>query len=118
MSNTFEATVNYTLTDPSGKSLGEGYTTATAGPGTWGTFAFDVTFVSKRPGLGRLAVYEISPKDGCAPVDPKGPLGRVCNQVLIAATAAEGAKAAVGDSTAYSRSEANTVRYRVPTPPA
>lgn len=64
MSNTFEATVNYTLTDPSGKSLGEGYTTATAGTGTWGTFAFDVTFVSKRPGLGRLAVYEISPKDG------------------------------------------------------
>ena len=63
-SNTYEATVNYTITDSSGAVLTEGYTTATAGTGTWGTFAFDVSFASGHPGLGHLTAYSISPKDG------------------------------------------------------
>jgi hypothetical protein len=63
-SNTFEATVNYTLTDPDGLILKEGVTTATAGTGTWGTFTFDVAFTVKRAGMGSLIVYDISPKDG------------------------------------------------------
>ncbi len=63
-SNTFEATVNYTLTGPDGKTLTEGHTTATAGTGTWGTFDFQVSFTSGGSGAGRLRVYEISPKDG------------------------------------------------------
>jgi hypothetical protein len=63
-SNTFEATVNYTLTDPDGLILKEGVTTATAGTGTWGTFTFDIAFTVKRAGMGSLIVYDISPKDG------------------------------------------------------
>lgn len=64
MSNTFEATVNYTLTDSDGTGLADGFTTATAGSGTWGTFAVDVPFTAKKPGLGHLAVYEVSATDG------------------------------------------------------
>jgi len=72
MSNTFEATVNYTLTDSSGvvcpacaeHVLAEGHTNATSGTGTWGTFEFDIPFDVKHAGHILLSVYEISPKDG------------------------------------------------------
>jgi spore germination protein GerM len=73
MSNTFEATVNYTVTDSNYPNvcsacaegvLAEGYTTATAGTGTWGTFDFDIAFDVERAGPILLSVYEISPKDG------------------------------------------------------
>jgi hypothetical protein len=64
MSNTFEATVNYTLTDPEGLVLHEGFTTATSGTGTRGTFAFEVPFTTTRAGMGSIIVYEISPRDG------------------------------------------------------
>jgi hypothetical protein len=64
MSNTFEATVNYTLTDPDGLILEESFTTATAGTGTWGTFEFEIPFSVSRNGYGSLIVYEISSQDG------------------------------------------------------
>jgi germination protein M len=72
MSNTFEATVNYTLTDSSGVVcpacaegvLAEGHTNATSGTGTWGTFDFDIPFDVEHAGPVLLSVYEISPKDG------------------------------------------------------
>jgi spore germination protein GerM len=72
ISNTFEATVNYTLTDPSGvvcsacaeHVLEEGFTMATAGTGIWGTFDFDIPFDVERAGPIVLDVYEISAKDG------------------------------------------------------
>lgn len=64
MSNTFEATVNYTLTDSSGAVLAEGYTTATAGNGTWGTFELDIAFDVERAGTVLLSMYEISGEDG------------------------------------------------------
>jgi len=73
MSNTFEATVNYTLTDPNYPNvcsacaegvLAEGYTTATAGTATWGTFDFDIPFDVERAGPVLLNVYEVSAKDG------------------------------------------------------
>jgi germination protein M len=64
LANTFEATVNYTLTDSGGTVLAQGFTTATAGSGTWGTFAVSVPFTVKMSGLGHLAVYEVSAKDG------------------------------------------------------
>jgi hypothetical protein len=73
MSNTFEATVNYTLTDVNSPNvcsacaegvLAEGYTTATAGSGTWGTFELDVTFDVERAGPILLSVYEISAETG------------------------------------------------------
>ncbi len=41
-SNTFEANVRYELTAADGAVLDEGFTTATAGTGTWGTFAVTV----------------------------------------------------------------------------
>ncbi len=64
IANTFEATVNYTITDPEGLILKEGFTTATAGNGTWGTFSFDVRYQSARSGMGSVIVYQVSPKDG------------------------------------------------------
>jgi germination protein M len=73
MSNTFEATVNYTVTDPRYPNvcpacadgvLAEGHTTATAGTGTWGTFEFDIAFDVRRAGPILLSVYENSAKDG------------------------------------------------------
>jgi germination protein M len=64
MSNTFEATVNYTLTDSSGAVLAEGFTMATSGSGTWGTFAHDIAFRADHAGPGHLSVYEVSAKDG------------------------------------------------------
>jgi spore germination protein GerM len=72
MSNTFEATVNYTLTDSSGVVcsacaegvIKEGFTTATSGSGTWGTFEFDIPFEVERAGPILLSVYEVSSKDG------------------------------------------------------
>jgi len=64
MSNTFEATVNYTLTDSSGAVLAEGFTMATSGSGTWGTFAHDIAYRVDHAGPGRLSVYEVSSKDG------------------------------------------------------
>ena len=73
MSNTFEATVNYTLTDSNSPNvcsacaegvIAEGFTTATAGSGTWGTFEFDIAFDAERAGPVLLSVYEISARDG------------------------------------------------------
>jgi sporulation and spore germination protein/immunoglobulin-like protein involved in spore germination len=73
MSNTFEATVNYTLTDVNSPTvcsacaegvIAEGFTTATAGSGTWGTFEFDIDFDVERAGPVLLSVYEVSAKDG------------------------------------------------------
>jgi spore germination protein GerM len=64
MSDTFEAGINYTLYDSSGGVLAEGYTTATAGTGAWGTFDFDITPTVEPAGPVRLSVYELSAKDG------------------------------------------------------
>jgi hypothetical protein len=73
MSNTFEATVNYTVTDPNYPNvcsacaegvLAEGFTTATSGSGTWGTFDFDIAFDIERAGPIVLSVYEISAENG------------------------------------------------------
>lgn len=62
--NTFEATLEYNLVDPEGLIIAEGFTTATAGSGTWGTFAVDVEFTSTRTGLGAVIVFERSAADG------------------------------------------------------
>lgn len=73
-SNTFEATVRYAITsgDNDGELMTEGFTTATGGNGTWGTFevAVDVSdFPSEyQPGLGAIIMWEDSPRDG-APVN-------------------------------------------------
>lgn len=63
--NTFEATVRWALTDPEGLILDEGFTTATAGNGTWGTFEFTVAVPTvDRAGLGALILWEDSAEDG------------------------------------------------------
>lgn len=65
IANTFERTVNYTLTDPGGQVLKEGFTTGTGtAPGAWGPFAFDISFTAKRSGQGTLTVYQISGESG------------------------------------------------------
>ncbi len=62
ISNTFEANVQYRLVGGDGTVLDEGFTTATAGTGTWGDFAFDVS--SAAPGEATLEVFEQSAEDG------------------------------------------------------
>ena len=65
ISNTFEATVNYSINDPDGLVLVDGSTMASAGTGTWGDFHFVVDFgTPKRDGLGSVITWEVSPKDG------------------------------------------------------
>ncbi|MEQ8839932.1 MAG: Gmad2 immunoglobulin-like domain-containing protein [Acidimicrobiales bacterium] len=66
--NTFEATVRWAITDPEGEILDEGFTTASAGNGTWGTFSFTIASVADaeigRGGLASLILWEDSPVDG------------------------------------------------------
>ncbi len=61
--NTFEATFDYELLDPSGKVLAHDFVTATSGSGTRGTFDFRIPFEAPN-GLGKLVVYESSAADG------------------------------------------------------
>jgi hypothetical protein len=58
ISNTFEANVRYSITDPEGLILEEGFTTATAGTGTWGDFSFTVDFATDRTGLGAVIAWQ------------------------------------------------------------
>jgi hypothetical protein len=64
MSNTFEATVQYTVTDGEGLIVDQGFTTATAGNGTFGTFGVRSEFQVERPGVGSVIAFETSPRDG------------------------------------------------------
>ena len=64
IANTFEANVLYSMTDGDGLIVDEGFTTATAGNGTWGDFAFTTTFEIPRPGLGSVIVFQESAEDG------------------------------------------------------
>ncbi len=61
--NTFEATFDYELLDPSGKVLSHNFVTATSGTGTRGTYDFTVRFEAPN-GVGKLAVFERSAADG------------------------------------------------------
>lgn len=58
IANTFEATVLYTVTDPEGLILEEGFTTATAGSGVWGDFEVAVEFETERSGLGAVIAFQ------------------------------------------------------------
>ena len=62
--NTFEATFNYRLEDDDGKVLAKDFVTATSGSGTRGTFDFEVPFAVDEEQDGKLAVFELSAKDG------------------------------------------------------
>jgi hypothetical protein len=64
LNNTFEGTVNITVTDPEGLILEETFTTGGGGSGDWGPFEATVEFTTERSGLGAVIVYDISPEDG------------------------------------------------------
>jgi germination protein M len=64
MSNTFEATLLYELVDASGEIVEEGFATATAGSGTWGTFNFRIRYQTNSAGEASLVLFEQSAKDG------------------------------------------------------
>ena len=57
ISNTFEANVLYEVTGPDGVVLDEGFTTATAGNGTWGDFSFEASWDGSASGLATLTVF-------------------------------------------------------------
>ncbi len=62
--NTFEATVLYRVSDEAGSVLVEGVTTATAGTGTWGSFAVHIDLPTDAAGRVTLQVFESSAVDG------------------------------------------------------
>lgn len=69
LSNTFEANVQFEVTDTDGVIVHEGFTTATAGTGTWGTFEVvldlgDEIPAFDREGMASVFVFELSPRDG------------------------------------------------------
>lgn len=63
-SNTFEATVRYTVTAADGTVVADGFTTATAGTGTWGTFSVSVALDGSPSGAGTVTAFEESAEDG------------------------------------------------------
>ena len=62
--NTYEATVEYELKDAGGTVIAKGFTTATSGSGTRGTFEFTVPFKVDSAQDGTLVVYETSAENG------------------------------------------------------
>ncbi len=61
LSNTFEATLVYEITGAGGQVVDDGFTTATAGTGTWGTFDFTA---DPTAGDVVLTVFQESAEDG------------------------------------------------------
>ncbi len=64
LSNTFEANVRYSVTRADGTVLADGFTTATAGTGTWGTFSVSVPLDGSPAGAGTVTAFEESAEDG------------------------------------------------------
>lgn len=64
ISNTFEANVLYEVTSEDGTVLDEGFTTATAGTGTWGKFAFDASFDASAGDRITLTAYQEDMESG------------------------------------------------------
>jgi len=63
-SNTFEASVEWVVTDADGVIIGEGFTTATNGNGSWGTFDITGVLDAETAGRGSVVVFDTSAKDG------------------------------------------------------
>lgn len=64
IANTFEATVQYEVIDGAGTVLGQGFTTATAGNGTWGTFSAAVELPDGSAGPGTVRAFQIDMESG------------------------------------------------------
>jgi len=63
ISNTFEATLQWSVRTTEGDLLDEGFTTATAGSGTWGTFSITAD-TGQAAGNAVITLWEESPEDG------------------------------------------------------
>lgn len=63
-SNTFEANVEWVVTDADGRIIGEGVTIATDGSGTWGTYEVTGILDAETAGRGSLIVFDTSARDG------------------------------------------------------
>ena len=68
IANTFEATVNYTLTSADGSIIAKGFTTATAGSGEWGDFSVTFALANVRADEGTLVAFQQDAQTG-APRD-------------------------------------------------
>lgn len=65
ISNTFEASLSYTVTDLStGEVVADGFTTATCGTGCWGEYSFPVDVNPTEPTQYLIEAFEFSAKDG------------------------------------------------------
>lgn len=64
ISNTFEAGIEWVLTDSDGLIVAEGFDMATAGTGTWGTFDLTIEVPEDVGPRGSVIVFETSPRDG------------------------------------------------------
>jgi hypothetical protein len=62
--NTFEGQFDYALYDANNKKIASGFTNATSGSGTRGTFAFDIQYQVGKSQTGTLVAFEQSAKDG------------------------------------------------------
>jgi hypothetical protein len=62
--NTFEGQFDYVLYDANNKKIASGFTNATSGSGTRGTFAFDIQYQVGKSQTGTLVAFEQSAKDG------------------------------------------------------
>jgi hypothetical protein len=58
IANTFEATLLYELRDAAGTVVDDGFATATAGSGTWGTFSFTADAGTAAPGEAMLTLWQ------------------------------------------------------------
>jgi len=64
LSNTFEATIQYNVTDGEGLIVAEGFSTGGGTLGEWQPFELTVEFEPERPGVGAVILFEISAEDG------------------------------------------------------
>lgn len=62
--NTFEANVQWSVTAADGSLLGSGFTTATAGNGTWGDYSLTAELPGNPTGAATLRVFETDMESG------------------------------------------------------
>jgi hypothetical protein len=66
ISNTFEANVQYAIVGPGDAPVASGFTTATAGTGTWGDFSVSVPFDAPTETPATVRAFETSAESGQA----------------------------------------------------
>jgi hypothetical protein len=64
IANTFEANVQYAIVGPDDLPIADGFTTATAGTGTWGDFSVSAPFTATAGTPATVRAFESSARDG------------------------------------------------------